>query len=236
MSINEQDIELFESYLSDLLTDEERASFEIRLTTDESFAYAFQLYKSSVKATKITAFMDDVKAVVEQKKSEGKNQSKNRIWLVVAASVSVIVMTYFIFFLPNYNKQLSFDELYKPYPNILQMRSDDTSKLNNALEYYSKGRYEEAFSKLSEISPKSDTVYFYMGLSTMSLQNFDEAIQDFSQININNSAFRNQLYWYQALIYLKKGDKEQVKNNLQRIDQKSRFYDQARQLIMQLSK
>ena len=107
--------------------------------------------------------------------------------------------------------------------------------LNDALEAYSTVNYEKASTRFAEINPKSDTIFFYKGLCAISLGKFDDAIADFNQVETEKSAFKNQLYWYQALIFLKKDQKEQVKSNLQKIDSKSKYYELARQLINQLS-
>ncbi len=201
MSFLDEDITLFDAYVSGNMSGDELSNFENRLKSDESFAETFQLYKSSVNATKIAGFMNEAREVISDKQVENQNQYSFP-WMAIAATLTILLVAYLFFFkVGGDDEKLSFNDAFQPYPNILQNRSSEANTLNSALRAYQKGEYESAITKFSELAVQSDTTKFYKGMSQLSLNSFSEAIGTLNSIKKDNSIFNQQINWYTGLAY-----------------------------------
>ncbi|MEL7144745.1 MAG: hypothetical protein AAFO69_00145 [Bacteroidota bacterium] len=232
MSLSDQDQELFEAYENRQLSPEEVKIFEDRLDQDRELYDHFLAYREAVKSLKLSGFADVVEEVMlEQEQIKNKGSVS---WPKIAAAVLLtIVGTVTILSLVQ-DDEVNFTALYRPYPNVLQERAASDNTLETALQFYQKGDYGQSIELLGSISPASDTVRFYLGLSYLSTEIFDDAIENLSAIDAVNSIFAQQINWYLGIGYLGNQQPGEAVKSLQRIQPREYNYKKAQEVIRAL--
>lgn len=219
MSIQDSDLMLFDGYLAGDLNEQEIEVLERRMKDDASFAASFKVYKDSVVSVKQKAFVDEVAALMQEKKAdsiepeaiEGKSHSMgNRgfsIYRYAAAASILIAVSYFSWTTfgvkSNEDVYLSY---YAPYDGIVTTRDDSGSYLEG-LSAYSNGGYEEALNML--LNAQADHISqaqmsLLIGNCYMNLGDVDNAVITLGKIADDNDQMTlSNRDWYLALCYLK---------------------------------
>ncbi len=227
----ENKIDIFDRYLRDEMASDERAMFEQQLQNDQGLKDEFNTYKKDIDVVKIMGLRAELKNLMEADQSRGSILSQWYVWLPVAASI-ILLIGYF-WFSPATSDQELFITYYQPYPNVITTRSA-VNPLTSALSEYSNQRYQQSNQLLADITPATDTVYFYRGLVYLSMSKPDSAVSYLLK-STPSSVFQQQVNWYAALSYLSKGDRSNAVSYLKKIESGQFNFDNAQKLLTQIS-
>lgn len=255
----EDDI-LIDNYFKGLLSEDEEKSFMERLSNDASFDEKFRLEEqlinalnedswSFVKVTneEVEAYSDLFKneelqrlkktlSETNSKLKAKKKGSTERLFYYLAAACIVVFLMLKLFF----NQNVSNQELYNDYialndlPSFVS-RSDESSQLVKAQEFFVNKKYAEAlliFESLDDSDDFISKVLIYKGISETELGQYNDAQETFDSL-INSNLFDAQTgYWYKALLFLKQDRVEEVKSILNKIIEEDLFKnEEAKELI-----
>lgn len=228
------DIELFDSYLRNALDEVSRRTFEQRMEADEDFRRDFEDYQTAVNVIKAAAAGQHVRSLMTNDRGRvvGLPRFTFAIGLSIAASV-VLLITFFLWPAGKPSPEELFEEHFLPYPNILASRSGSRGDLYTALEEYAIGNYAKAVALMKDVPLKSDTLYFYTGVSSLTLKNTGDAIAALEHVD-ENSVFHQQVNWYQGLAYLLQGEAEKAKRLLAKIGPSEYKYQEAQSILASL--
>ncbi|GEM_PF-1172080 len=242
------DFELIERYLADVLTAEEKKAFRARLLNDPIFNQEFQELKEirlqvrKQAKSEALSFLTEVEQSISEDKTT-KDQTVMKKVISIAASVVLIASLAYIGLL---DRDLpSNSELYGQYFNsynnlngqVRGERSEELSLRESAMLAYDAGNYGAAVdmlaTKVSEAPNATD--YFYLGVSQMEIEEYDEAVVSFNTVINNFNAFKDQSKWYLALATLKTNDEDAYLGALANIIyNKSEYSVDAQSLLEQL--
>lgn len=234
MSDDKQEIELFDKYIANTLSETEKEQFEERLATDTSFEENFMLHKKSVKSVRHILFREDVLSVMQEEELSHEDNPRPKLHMYIAAAVSLVLASSIAIFYLNTSSTNAYDELYKPYPNIVRMRATDPGTLTDALDQYARGNFGVSLKLFSAIPNKTDTILFYQGLSQMSIDSMTQAITTLKSIPIEQTIFTDQIHWYLGLAYFKTGDVVNCRSNLRHLQIGGFKYAPAQLLLKDL--
>ncbi|MEP3838347.1 MAG: hypothetical protein ABJM36_11905 [Algibacter sp.] len=247
--MEEQDYILFEDYISEHLSNEERAGFEQKLKTDKTFAEAFQSYKewSSFLGSKfgnadeLNAFKSNLKNISDEhfNKTEaiqdfhGKTKTYNVFKYAIAACVVILfgIFTFNQFSSPTYSDFNNYDAI------SLTVRGSNSELLKTAENAFNSKNFnsaDDAFKQLLELNPYNSELKLYRAISNIELNNFkisDDLLEDL--IN-GNSAFKNKASWYLALSKLKQENKTACTVILKTIPEGADDFEKAQKLLDKL--
>ena len=251
---------LIDNYLKGLLTKNEEKSFLERLETDAEFKDNFKLEEQLFNAldnnswsftNKNNSEVNDYKKLLQQddlqnlKKTlsetninyNSKNSIPNRRWFyyLVAASIVVLIGSQFLF-----NNSLSNQDLYEDYialndlPSFVS-RSDNSSSLIEAQNYFEDKRYKEALTIFNSISKEQEltgTLLIYKGISETELGNYEQADKTFDSLIHSDFLDAEKGFWYKALTYVKADRVEAAKTILAEIITRKLYnHLQAKELL-----
>ena len=237
MSSEEQQLLQFDDYLLGRMGPEARDSFERELKTNQFLAMAFQDYQNTIFMIKRDAFMADALSITAEEKQATKKAQRttyliNRQSLIaIAASVAVLVVAAYVLVWFDAPETMTFELLYKPYPNVMQQRNKAKNRMEEAFVHYSMGEFAEALSDFRQVTHSSDTVAFYSGICLLSLGDNDEAIILLESIYGNSETFGEQINWYLALAYYRRGDFKMTVIYLKKIQSGEYKYEESNQLL-----
>ena len=214
MNFDESHIDQFDKYAEDEMRAEERRDFEALLASDPEVKDQFKAFEQAVEAIKIEGIKSEMGDII------AKNSKKTKVrWLVpLAAAASVIIGTFY-FLLSNH---------------ITTRDVHRVTELQAGLTFYSQGNYEKAILTFEQAGVKSDTLYFYQALSSLSLNKTDDALRGFNRIT-EKSIFYQQVLWYKGLTYLAKDEANAAKSIFAEIPETSFLYNEASQILDQLN-
>lgn len=95
-----------------------------------------------------------------------------------------------------------------------------TDHLNRGVDFYQGEKYAESVSEFQLVlkeDPLNATANFYSGVSSLVLNNPDEALNYFKKTDNKSNRFYEATLWYEALAYLKKDDKKEAKKLLEKV-------------------
>lgn len=162
------------------------------------------------------------------KKSEGlyfkkKGNGLERIWFYSGAVAATLVIG--VFGLLYWFGNKSTDSLYNEYKNDWEdlpsfaMRGEDTG-LSNAENLFRDGQYQKALQLFEEHLPGEGhelypLILTYKGIAEVELNKKQAAIKSFTRLAESQSLDASSGHWYLALIYLKEGNIEKARGELQ---------------------
>ena len=157
------------------------------------------------------------------------NISKKKFNWRIAATITIIIglSGYFLLF----NKSLSNDELFStyfsPYENVVApiVRDQITlSKKAQAFRLYEQEDYIKAIDGFNELTALDSidvsTINFYKANAYLELKKYENAKDFFSQAS-QNKEWKNESFWYLALISIKLNDKDSALNYLKKLENQS---------------
>jgi hypothetical protein len=109
------------------------------------------------------------------------------------------------------------EKLYEPQNYMGEKTSEDF--WTEAKEAYRNNQYEKTVSSITQISEKTEEQFFCLGLAFIyqKTPNYDLAAQAFLNTRTKGTNYRHETAWYLSLAYLKAGNKEKAKKELERI-------------------
>ncbi len=228
IDIQQQELELIESFLGDKLSKEEKMTFEKSIKEDQLLAQKvadikeiLQGIEEGVLKNQLNSYHKEI-TPVSASKSENlhviklQKKSNNRVLLyLIAASLVVAFGLFFIL-----NESGSTEKLYATYfdpdPGLpTTMGSSDNYPFFDAMVNYKQGDYKKAISKwevLEKKAPENDTINYFLGVAYLADNNEVKAIPYLNKtINSSNSVFADDAYYYLGLAYIKSNKIEQAK-------------------------
>lgn len=246
-----ENLELIIKYLDGEVIGEEKTLFEQRLKEDSSLEQTFQLVKEvdhTLADDNLTSFISKLKetqilylASEHPNTENGKNNSgtfgivrilRNKK-LQIAASIAMLLIVSTVFYKIHFSVSPDslFNNFYQPYEASLITRSSnptDVSDLIRGIQFYDKGNYANAISKLEVVllKEKNNTAaHFFIGVSYIETKDFKKAIENLKYvINQNDTAFIEHAQWYLALCYIKTNQNKLATPILSKIVQSKNLY------------
>ncbi len=115
--------------------------------------------------------------------------------------------------------------------------SDELNYLNKANYYYSSGNYKKAI-ELYDLALKQDdegmfVFHFYKGASLQNMEKYKEAIPEYNQvIKQGDNLYIEEAEWNKTLCYVKLGEKEKVRQNLEAIINRKSYYEKEAKILL----
>lgn len=231
---------LIEQYLLGKFSDEEKITFEERMLHDVELAEEVQINRqlfhylgsntqSSESITEHLYGGDEYRQYFQsaegkkdyaqilnagkvfQKYSLGIWQPRNRLFIAVAASLFLVLVS-ILLWIPMSNKDSK--DLYQAYradwENLpsLTMRSEEDFFYSEIESNFRKRAYDQVVESLTIINPDSLTpdMLLYLGISYLELDQMEMAMKSFNLIRDRDYLDHDKAYWYRALAFLKQGD------------------------------
>lgn len=222
---------LFDDYLLDKLSTEDKSSFEKRLEDDKGFMLDFENHKEKVSLIRILGIREEMKSILEEAdvpKIKKKGISLRYIIpLAIAASI-----TLFLVFRPtiNVNNKALFEQYFELYPDAISGR-DTSSEIHEAMLLYNEERHHEAIAAFEKLST-NDTINFYRSLSNLALKRPQAAIEGFNAIR-DSSMFYVQSQWYKGLSFLLLKQPDSVLASFKNIKAESRYKNLSAEIVGQ---
>jgi tetratricopeptide (TPR) repeat protein len=131
-----------------------------------------------------------------------------------------------------------FTSYYKPYElkSVVTRGSENTSNtFSKAIEDYKSGNYQTAalgFNQALQADPLSVSKKFYLGLSELAIQNYDEAANLLSSVVSNSAEFSKEARWYLGLAYLEKGNDAKAAECFKYLAENKGYYSERAEKIL----
>lgn len=234
---------LFENYLNNEMSLEEKTSFENQLQNDPKLKEQFELYKQTtqfleVKFSKETVdFKENLKSISENHfadsiKKKTKVISLQSKWFAIAAILVVFIGVWFM----NNNGNPSYSD-YNQHENANFVERGSVIKdLKVAQEAFNNKNYEEAIPLFEKVlvEYKRPEIEFYYGVSLLEVNKTSEAETVFRDLKNGTSVYNQKAIWYLALTKLKLEDFESCKTYLKEISADSEEFEKAQELLNEL--
>lgn len=202
--MNKED--LISKYFENTLSNENQQEFDDLLENDKDFAQdvAFQI---NLKKAITLNERSTLKQKLQSFEAE-KNQKKTFKWQYIAASVAILIGSFW-FFNQNSNSQQLYNQYYQTYPNTVApvVRGENSNDLKTVAFFeYDSGNYNKAYQLFINIynSENQDYALFYGSLSLIELNRHQEALTLLNRFDATKSNdFTPFVKWFKALSYLK---------------------------------
>jgi hypothetical protein len=242
-------IENLESYLQSELSDEELASFEAELTSNQKLMDEIELIKNidlALQETDVMLLRNKLQGIAKEinsnKQTErsfaGKFKAKQIVLSTVAASLILLFGITGIM-----SRQSSEDEIYQKFYNKYEatgiVRSAKTTAnqtLTEALQKYNNKEYEAAVNLFSEVINRDQNNmvgHFYTGVSLQETGKYSNAIKEYETVIVDkDNLFTEQAEWYIGLCYLQTNENKKAYKQFKKIAKNEGFYQQKAQSIL----
>ncbi|MEL7146612.1 MAG: hypothetical protein AAFO69_09615 [Bacteroidota bacterium] len=236
MSAEEEQLLRFENYYLGRMNASERAMFERELKANREMAQAYAAYQLTIRTIKKEAFLADAREISAEEKQAGQHNWHRlpvslRYIAGMAASLLILLVAAYLTGWFQSSDHLAFEQLYKPYPNVMQQRNIAQSKIDEAFVNYSTGNFAAALEDFQQVTSSNDTVIFYSAICSLSLGDPDKAIALLDSLYGVSSGFREQVNWYIALAYYKKEEYTPARRYLETIASGEYKYEESRTLL-----
>ena len=188
---NSQNIELFESYLENRLSSEEKSSFEVRLLMDPDFYEDFSNYRKIANGLRDLG-TEKVRLRLRMFDKELDSAKKNptgSFWIWSTLGVAAILC---IVFLTRYQGESDLISVPPDEGLPVSMGSlHGNLGFENAMQLFKSGDFSGAltgFRLIQNDIPNNDTLLYYAGFSEMMLLNYENAINDFNKVLFDGSS------------------------------------------------
>lgn len=212
--------DVIDRYLRGEMSSDEEQAFLDQANHDEALAEELELCRDIQRGAEIHAARDLKSALQRHEQKTYKKRSPGSGWKVAASVVLLAAVGYIIFQMTGRDKNGIYDQYYTPYPNIVNPldRSENTGT-DDGFRLYEKGQYQDAIAQLSQkLESDADhaAVHFYLAQSYLALEGTPEAITHLQQVP-KGSDFYEPASWYLALAWLKAGEQEKAREQLEKI-------------------
>ncbi|MEO8517063.1 MAG: tetratricopeptide repeat protein [Flavobacterium sp.] len=239
--MNEENYIVFDQYLANELSAEEKINFEKKLADDTELATTFEIFKELHlhleqkfgTETEFNAYKKNIKSI---SKAHFKTKKSKVIafkpWqYAIAASVAVLVG---LFFFQNINP--NFDDYNNPENASFTERGNVNENLKSAQDSFNAKNYKAAIPYFEVIlkDNKSPEMQYFYAVSLLEDSQFQKAEINLSDLRYGNSIYKDKATWYLALSKLKQKDYRSCKDILLTIPESFEDYDQVQELLNEL--
>lgn len=236
---NQDTFEKIEAYLNGELSGEELSQFQASLKSDAELAGQVELFKNldvaladegAIALQKETLELGDL--FFNEKKEESTPIRRLPFYrrpLAIAASIALIVSVAAVIWLNNGSGAMSNDELFAAYyephsfANGVRGGEDTANNYDKAMDAIKLGDNDTAIRLLqSHLTEQATDVKAAFALATAYMQadppQYGMAVQYFQfVIDDGKSLMVDQSKWYQALVYIKQGNKAAARLLLEKL-------------------
>lgn len=245
---------LINGYFEDTLSDDQRGNFDRLLQTDAEFAADFEFQKELQRSLRKEERQEikslfsnlDIGTVAASKDGRPKETETKvisiRAWLVAASVIFLLGIGSWLLFFDN--PDLNTDQLYAanfaPYENVVHPieRGEHLEDLKTrAFTAYEDADYSLALKLFKELQVQQNDPYnaFYEAIVLMQLDKHQEAMPLLEVYIENNGKLKDRATWYLALSYLKLGELDKSKAQLEKLASQHRFKaETARELLQKI--
>jgi len=233
--MTEQEIQLFDSYINDLLSAGDRLNFEKKLQTDSDFKINYEAYLTSVNLLKINAFKKHV--ILDYKRPHTRFSPKV---ITIGVIILAALISLLIFLKSQKIDEIPTNELFaqyfEPLPDLISTRSESNSLLG-AMESYNDREYGKALESLDTTLFKQSQVKVYRAICRLAIDEEQNlSFEDEIRALKHGHPLEEQVRWYQALSHVKNGELNKGVLTLESIDEGTYKYNEAKQLLIRLTK
>jgi len=242
--MNEKDYIELNKYLAGELSEAEHNAFAVRIANEPDLqkelawqqeTNAFLQRKEEVNDLKKT-FSSVGNDFFKEEKTEAKVvKMRSRKWLGLVGIAAAAALLFFIF------NPFASPDLYQQYSNptaiSLLDRNEVIANAREAETAFNAGEYQKAYAFLSAfLSKNQDNIQALLakGIAATEIENYKEAEQIFQDISSGKTLLKEEGTWYLALMYLRKGELENAKTELEKIPTTSKRYEEAKSLLKDL--
>lgn len=231
---------VFDQYLQDELSFEDKVKFENQLTENPELASAFETFKElNLHLENKFGNADEFDALKENLESISKayfKTSKTKVivlkpWIyLVAASVAVLAGLFL------YNPSPNFED-YNQHENAYFTERGSVDKdLKQAEDAFNAKKYTVAIPFFKAILKENYTpeIQYFYGISLLETNKIQEAEAVFNELKVGTSIYKNKAIWSLALAKLKQKNYKSCKEILLTISSEYEYYDQVQELLKEL--
>ena len=207
MSDNIHQVELFDQYLRNELSGEERLSFETKLTTEPALNNAFLLHKAIIATAKEHGKDYDRIGKIYAEVRKEQQQKKVKIKLIASAAAALFLLALAWQFLltpaPSLEQLMAMDE-YNPIPELSTNLGENPTNYQDLESEYKQGNYLGATSIFEQLkSPDTPLSYYLpMAYAYRKTGNFSAAQQLYDDLINGYYPNADQAKWGKALTYV----------------------------------
>jgi hypothetical protein len=240
--MNEERYILFDQYLQDELSGEEKINFEKQLFSDPEFEKAFETFKGLNvylenkfgNADEFDTFKENLNSIATAHfKTNKPKVIAFKPWrYMVAASMVLLFGLFFLMQYPNPN----FED-YNQHENAYFIERGDVNKeLKLAQESFNAKEYKKAIPLFVAVlkNKKTPEIQFFYGIALLEDNKFQAAEVVFNDLKSGNSIYKNKAVWYLALSKLKQKNYKGCKEMLKTIPADYEDFDQVQELLKEL--
>ncbi|MBF4515081.1 tetratricopeptide repeat protein [Flavobacterium sp. ANB] len=240
--MNEERYILFDQYLQDEMTVEEKNSFEKQLAEDQEFAATFETFKAVNLQLENKFGYEMEREVFKENLTKISNKHFNankpkviplRPWHYGVAASAVILIGLLLY---NYNQNPAFEDFNHPEKAYFTERSDADAVLKQAEAAFNSEEYKEAVPLFESILKTTNTpeIQYFYGVSLLEANQIKKAENVFNTLKSGTSVYKDKATWNLALIKLKQKDYEACKEILLTIPQDYEDYVEVQILLKEL--
>ena len=249
--IMEKFYENIDDYLNGKLPEGEKKAFEKALAAQPELQVELDLYKK-VEGSLSTHFShekenaalkDSLTSIsgdyfsTENKEAKVIPMKRNRFMqgLIAAAAVALILVFAWPYLFTPAPAQYA-DLVHHPKASFTEMGASEAN-LEAAEKAFNDGNFQAAIEPLQAYllaHENSMEAWFYIGICKLETGEEDSAEMLFKQVTTIDSAYKIEARWYLALTYLKKGEIEKCKVELEKIPEGSEHFEAAQKALKTL--
>jgi len=244
MKIDESNkYQLIDQYLSGDLSTDDVDKFKAFMQGDKDLTLEVNIISEMSEAAAFESKQADLKETLNHiRKSDPTIKAPILKYAAVAGALALLLFLMFKFFAPQLGQENTTDEIYQQFamvePLALTTKSADLDlDLREIQLAFNKENYEEVLPFIHNYltnKPKDLDVLLAQGISLMKTNQLEDAHKTFDNIKALNPRVK-QYQWYQALTYLKQGQKAEAKKLLLVITNTNSYNsDLAKKLITKL--
>ncbi|WP_445455964.1 tetratricopeptide repeat protein [Flavobacterium sp. HNIBRBA15423] len=235
---------IFENYLLNQMTIEDKMEFENQLLSDADLNEKFQLYKQLTqflesKFSKETDdFKNNLKIISKQHVSKEENLDKSKVvpiyskWFAIAATVVVFISVWF--FMQNSTpKYGDYNQHEKAY---FTERSEGNANLKLAQDAFNEKEYQKAIVYFEKITNKDlgEEGNLFYAISLIEANQYNKAEAILQNIKEDNSVYKEKSIWYLGLLKLKQKKYDECKEILETLSKEAEEYDKAQEIVKKI--
>lgn len=240
-NITQEEFESIEAYLNHSLSKDDLLAFENRLQNEEGFASKVDDIKTILSGIETQALKEQLDKFHAEMPSTVKNTDvfepkvKYLQWRKIAVAAALIIAAGSFWFLNRNSNEQLYAEFYSPDPGLpTTMSSTDNYEFYEAMVAYKQGHYEDALNTwTNQLKTKvaNDTLNYFVGSALLADKKESESISYLKEVtNNDDSAFKNDAFYYLGLAYLKNDNLEKAKEYLKKSD-----FTKAKDLLKKLN-
>jgi len=241
-------IEELENYINRELSNEELASFEAELTSNQKLMDEIGLIKNidlALSETDVMRLRNNLQNIASEiaanKQTErsfaGKFKAKRIVLSTVAASLILLLGITGI--MSRQSQDDIYQKFYTKYEATGIVRSANLTAdktLSEALQKFENQDYDAALSLFTEVISRDQNNmvgHFYTGISLQETGKYQNAIKEFETVIIDkDNLFTEQAEWYIGLCYLQTNENKKAYKQFKKIAKNEGFYQQKAQSIL----